>query len=169
MPVHVRKYLRRRVGTANGIEVHVPPVPLNVIRSVPAHAELVTREQLEVAGETEAVGADEQYLFIAKKDGKVQGILVGFYLGERAHGMGLDLNPLWQEVLSKSAYIDAMETYERRAGIGRKLVEAFEQWARERGAKFIAGSPVGEEARAFDESLGLKPHPRDYHLWVKKL
>ena len=170
----VRAY--RRIGAIDGIEVHKPPVGREVIEDVPDIGELITRGSLEsyegrLQADLEAIGLEEQHVFVARgEDGRVQGILVGFFLGWAAYGRP-ELEDIYGglliDTLSTHAYIDAIEVYEKRQGVGRRLFQAFEKWAKEHGAEGIAGSPMSLEARAFHSSMGLSPHPDDYKLWVK--
>ena len=167
----VRAY--RRIGTIDGVEVHRSPVSRDIIDAVPEDADLISRTQLEAYEEMVAdayLGIKEQHTFVIRENGQVLGILVGFFVGDSAYREEYEeLGYVLQEVLSSHAYIDALEVYEKRRGVGRKLFQAFEKWAKERGAVGIAGSPMGNMARMFDEAMGMAPHPDDDELWVKQI
>ncbi len=76
---------------------------------------------------TDLLTHPEAYLVIAEEDGNVAGYLLGFeHLTFFANG--------------RVAWVEEIMVGEvhRRLGIGRKLIEAFEAWAQEQGAKMIA-------------------------------
>jgi GNAT superfamily N-acetyltransferase len=173
--VHVRSYRQRRVGKIGGVEVHRPPLDIETISKVPESELLITKQSLRdyeqrLRVDIEAIGLEEQYVFVARdSSGGVRGILVGFYLGDGAYeNYDFGEHDVLREVMSDHAYIDALEVYDKRKGVGRQLVSAFEQWAREQGAVGIAGSPINERARQFNSAIRMRPHSFDLALWTKE-
>lgn len=173
----IRTY--RRIGAIDDIEVHKPPVGPEVFETVPDIGHIIDKGALKayrdfLRRERElgvSIGVAEQHIFVARdKDGNVEGILAGFFLGDLAYDRS-QLDELQQELFARAAYIDALESYEKRRGVGRRLVAAFEVWAREQGAEYIAGSPTDAKARAFNVSVGLEegvPYG-DVRYWGKKI
>ncbi|GII54687.1 N-acetyltransferase [Planotetraspora thailandica] len=98
---------------------------------------------------------DEALLMVATVDGTVRGYLLGFaHLTLFANG-----RVAWvEEAMIDSSY--------RRHGIGRRLLEEFEGWARSRGAGYVALAT--RRAAEFYGALGFEVSATYYRKMLTK-
>jgi GNAT superfamily N-acetyltransferase len=97
--------------------------------------------------------ADERSLvLIAEHEGRPVGSLVGGVLAMPIYGGGL--------AFLQELYVEAAA---RRSGAGRALIDAFDGWARERGAVVEALGTSRPAAMAFYERLGFVTRPTMYY------
>lgn len=97
-------------------------------------------------------------VLVADDDGHLQGFVgvehrVMIEMGERVEIIGL-----------------VVDTQARRTGVGRALMDAAEQWARDVGVKeiFLSSNVVRPEAHAFYPSLGYTV-VKTQHSYLKRL
>lgn len=81
-----------------------------------------------------------------------------------------DYGDLEYEIDGESATVYAISVYRKRQGIGRKLVELFEDLAVKENAKFVLvpASP-NKEAILFWKSMKYKPSTDDNKYWARKI
>lgn len=81
-----------------------------------------------------------------------------------------DYGTLDYELDGDSAIVSAISVYRKRQGIGRKLVELFEDLAVKENAKFVQvpASP-NKEAILFWKSMRYKPSTQDDKYWARKI
>lgn len=144
-------------------------IPYSLRRAVEADASEIARlsAQLGYPGEVEAFAQRLRFLLGSPKhsvlvadggDGHLQGFVgiehrVMIEMGERVEIVGL-----------------VVDVQARRTGVGRALMEAAEQWAREVGVKeiFLGSNVVRPEAHAFYPSLGYAVI-KTQHSYLKRL
>ena len=99
---------------------------------MPVDTELIKPESIQFAHEA------NDLVFVAEENGRTVGVLIGLRKGT----------------------IGEIETFEKRKGVGRKLVEAFERWGKRRGLKQLVAEDPFIEALPFYKQLGFVVHER---------
>lgn len=103
----------------------------------------------------DALADARSLVLIAEVDGRPVGSLVAGLLPMPLYGARL--------AFLQELYVDEAA---RGAGIGRALIDAFDAWARERGAAVEALGTSRPPAMAFYERLGFVTRPTTYY-WRK--
>jgi GNAT superfamily N-acetyltransferase len=97
----------------------------------------------------EYIDSDSHLVAVATVDGAVIGVLVGSYR--------LDI-----DYECRAGFVDAVVVHQdyRNRGIGKRLVEHFAEWAKNRGCTVLQ---VLNGRRQFFESIGFKERPAVLH------